>query len=325
MLFSCFGGVLGGITIFLLGLKLISTNMNGLVRGRFKKVLYSATKNPFAAAGIGAAVTAVAQSSVAINTVAVSLVDVEAISFYGACALVIGTNVGTTMTAQLVSLSFGKVDIGVIGALFAFLGFLATEVFKRRAAFAGMVALGFGLVFLGIDILTVKIADFYEFSWFRKIFLIDSPVLLLLNGFFITAICQSSSVVSSVLVVLSAGGLLGFENAVFIILGANIGTTVSVIVLSQKKSVTARKVAVFNFLFNLFGSIVFLAVAAVTGGKVVYGIEGASVERSIANFHTLFNVFTGLIVLPLIKPVAALCDALVNADFKTRVFNKNMP
>ena len=313
MLFSSVLGVLGGITVFMLGLKFVGGSMGRFVTGRLSDLVYKATSNPFSAVGIGAAVTSVAQSSVAINFVLVSLVDGGAVPFIGACAVVIGTNVGTTVTAQLTSLSFGTFDMSAVGALLAFSGFLLSSVKHGKISVVGDIILGFGLVFIGIKMLTDGMENFYGYEWFRTFFLIDDPCVLILNGFMITALCQSSSVVSSMLVILSSGGLIGFENAVFLILGANIGTTVCVMVFSANKSLAARRTAFFNFLFNVVGALVFCVCMAFFGEKVsaVFTGTASSAGRAVANFHTFFNLVSGIITLPVLRPLASLCSLII--------------
>ena len=168
--------------------------------------------------------------------------------------------------------------------------------------------LGFGLVFLGIDLMTSGVESFYGYPWFRKFFLIENPFVLVVNGFLLTAVFQSSSVVSSMLVILSAGGMITFENSVFVILGANVGTTVSVLLISSRKSVAARRVAFFNFLFNLLGAALFFVPTLLFGEKIteLFTSTSASLGRAVANFHTFFNLATGLIALPFLKWLSRL-------------------
>ncbi len=321
MLFLSVLGALGGLTVFMLGLRCVSRNMGALITGKLSAVVYKATSNPLSAVGIGATVTAVAQSSVAINMVLVSLVDGGAVSLIGACAVVVGTNVGTTITAQLTSLSFSSFDMAAAGALLAFVGFLLSSLTKNRISVVGEIVLGFGLIFIGINFLTEEIENFYGYDLFRAFFLIKEPLVLILNGFMITALCQSSSVVSSMLVILSSGGLITFNNAVYLILGANIGTTVCVMVFSLKKSLAARQTAFFNFLFNVIGSVLFALAMAFAGDGIAALFVGtcSSAGRAVANFHTFFNLFTGLTVLPFLKPLASLTGLIIKDNQKSSV------
>ncbi|MBP5176960.1 MAG: Na/Pi cotransporter family protein [Clostridia bacterium] len=311
--------LVGAVTLFLLGLKIVADDMGLLMTDRLKNALYKATANPLSAVGIGAGVTAVAQSGVAINFVLVSLVDGGAVSLLGALAVVIGTNVGTTMTAQITSLSLGLFDVSALGGALAFSGFMYSALVKNKTKHLGGVVMGFGVVFIAIDLLSVGTGAFYEYEWFRSFFLIDNPFVLILNGLFITAVCQSSSVVSSMLVILSSGGLMTFENAVFLILGANVGTTVSVMVFSFGKSVAARRTAVFNVLFNVTGAALFFITSLLTGGAVfdVFTRCSATAGRAVANFHTFFNLAFGVAVLPLIKPLSRLLAVIVRDQADT--------
>lgn len=313
MLFSTILSALGGVALFILGLKMVSDNMRYLVSGKLSWLIYRATENPFSAMGIGAGVTAVAQSSVAVNVVLISLVDGGAVSFLGACAVVIGTNVGTTATAQLTSLSFGGLDMSALGAALALTGLIVSAVRSQKWRAVGGIILGFGLVFTGICVIGERVESFYAYDWFRKFFLSDNGLILLLNGFFITAVCQSSSVVSSMLVIFCAANLIGFEHAVYLLLGANIGTTLPVLFLSVKKCAAARRVALFNLLFNLVGATLFFIIMIPFGDGIgeLFTSTSSSAGRAVANFHTFFNVASALVVVPIIKPFSKLCNVII--------------
>ncbi len=325
MISSC-AVLLGGITVFMLGLRLISVNTDKLSGKRLNAAMGSMTKNKFVACGLGAISTAVAQSSVATNIIAISFVNCGAITLEGACATVIGTNIGTTMTAQLVSLKFaGGLDITVLGAIIAFLGFLLSGSEKEKISSIGYVALGFGLIFISIEIMSGGVEAFKEFEWFNNIFLVKSAPILLLNGFFITAICQSSSVVSSMLVVLASKNVIGFTSAAYLIMGSNIGVCLPVIIASSKKSETARQVAWFNLVFNVFGSIVFSLLFCATRGAFASFMKSTSqsIARQIANFHTFFNLSVGFVVLCLLKPFVRLTKLLTGKSVTNKSFRKN--
>lgn len=310
--------ILGALTLFMLGLKFISDNASKIVGERLSGLIKKSTSNPFSAIGLGSLVTAVFQSSVATNMVLISLVESGTIAFMGACAVVIGTNVGTTITAQLVSLSFGQFDITAFGAVFLFVGFLFSLIKKQKLSNFGSVVMGFGLVFMGIKLLTNEVESFYVYDWFRNIFLIKSPPILLLNGFFITAICQSSSVVSTMLVILSQAGLITLDSAIYLLLGANIGTCISVIVFCKNKSVVSRQVANFNLLFNIVGVIMFVFIMIFFDNQVIALFSSVSSGRAVANFHTFFNIISGLFIIPILNPLSRLSQKLVLLDFKQR-------
>lgn len=306
--------LIGGITVFLFGLKLVGSNTEKLSGEKVNAVIKKMTRNRLSACGVGAVTTAFAQSSVATNVIAISFVNTGAISLLGACAVVVGTNVGTTMTAQLVSLSFvGNFSVTAIGSLIAFIGFIMSALFKNRVSLLGNVLLGFGLVFIGIKLMSDQADSFKEYEWFQNAFLIKSAPILLLNGFFITAVCQSSSVVTSMLVVLASKGVMTFDCSVYLIMGANIGTCVSVVLLSYRKCAAARRVAWFNVLFNLLGSLVFYFAFVFSGSFLfdLFAKTSPSVARQIANFHTLFNLVSGVFTLVALKPLVRLLEIIV--------------
>ncbi len=305
--------ILSGITVFLLGLRFISVYTEKAVGNGFKTLLLKASKNKFVSCGLGAFSTCIAQSSVATNMVAISFLSTSAITLSGACAMVIGTNIGTTITAQIVSLKFaGFFDFSSIGFIVAFIGFLLSGK-DGKISSLGYSLLGFGLIFIGIEILSNSIDNFKEYEWFNRLFLIKSAPILLLNGFFITAICQSSSVVSSMLVVLASQHIIGFTTSVYLLLGANIGTCMPVIFATMKSSESERQVALFNILFNIFGGALFFIILQIGNGWLIDLLTSTStsVSRQIANFHTFFNLTTGLITLPLLNVFVKLCKSIV--------------
>ena len=299
--------LLGGIAVFLLGLRFIGENTERALGSRIKSWLNQATDNKFTATLLGAGITAFAQSSVAINMAVVSLVDAGVVSFLGACAVIVGTNIGTTVTAQLVSLSFGAVDVTAIGSLVCFFGLILSSVKKGKLRFVGDIFIGFGLVFIGIEIITDTVKNFYDYSWFINFFTVKSAPILLLIGFFITAACQSSSVVSGILVILAADGKVDFYSSIFVILGANIGSSVAVIFASRKKGLTARRAALFNLVFNAIGAAVFALFFFFFKDFFTNLFVNGSLPRAVANFHTFFNLAAAIVLLPFLNVLKKLC------------------
>ena len=305
---------LGGITLFLYGLKLMSDNMESLAGDKMKNLLYSCTKNKYLGVLTGAFTTAVIQSSIATNVILVGFVSNGIMSFYQASAVIMGANIGTTMTAQLVSLSGEEFfDITSIGALIAFIGFIVSFIKSGKCQEIGGVMLGFGMLFFGLDVISNTVSFFKTLESFRSIFLVKNDLILLLNGIIITGIVQSSSAVTSVMIILASNGLLSFESSMFIILGANIGTCLSVIVCAMGRPVEARRTAVFNLAFNLFGSLILLVPLSIFKTQIanVFLSFSGTIERQIANFHTIFNLFVTIILLPLLKPFTNLISKLI--------------
>ena len=306
--------MLGGITFFLLGLKFMSENMEKLAGEKMQKVLRGFTKNRCTGVMTGAISTAILQSSIATNVITVGFVSSGILSFYSASAVIMGANIGTTITAQLVSLSGSDAfDITALGSLIAFIGFILSFFKNEKLQYIGGVMAGFGMLFFGLDVVSDSISFFKNFDGFRSIFLVENDLVLLLNGIVITAVIQSSSAVTSVMIILASNGLLSFESSMFLILGANIGTCFSVIIASSNKPAEARRVAIFNIAFNIFGTLILFVPLTILKGDVSrwFMTFSGSIEREIANFHTLFNLFVTVILLPILKPFTKLICAMV--------------
>lgn len=311
---------LGGITFFLLGLKFMSENMEKLAGKKMQKVLKTCTKNRFAGVLTGAISTAVLQSSIATNVITVGFVSSGILTFFSGACIVMGANIGTTVTAQLVSLSGSEVfDMTALGSLIAFIGFILMFFKSEKLVCLGGVMAGFGMLFFGLDVISSSVAFFKNFPSFRKIFLVENDLLLLLNGILITSIIQSSSAVTSVMIILASNGLLGFESSMFLILGANIGTCFSVILASANKPVEARRVAYFNLLFNVFGTLILFLPLTLYKMEIANSFLSfsGSIEREIANFHTLFNLLVTIILLPLLKPFTKFICKVVKENEET--------
>ncbi len=318
---------LGGITFFLLGLKFMSDNMEKLAGKKMEKVLSAFTKNRCAGVLTGAVSTAVLQSSIATNVILVGFVSSGMLSFYSASAVVMGANIGTTITAQLVSLSGSSAfDITAFGGVIAFIGFILSFFKNEKSNLIGGVMAGFGMLFFGLNVVSDSIGYFKNFEAFRNIFTVKNHLLLLLNGVAITAVIQSSSAVTSVMIILASNGLLTFESSMFLILGANIGTCICVIISAMNKSVDARRSAFFNIFFNTLGATILFLPLSLFSGQVATAFANFSggIERQIANFHTLFNVFVTIILLPILKPVTNLVCLIVNDERTKKVKNRGL-
>lgn len=315
---------LGGVTLFLLGLKFMSDNMFDLAGRKVTTVLKGVTKNRFSGVVTGTAVTAAIQSSIATNVILVGFVSADIITFKAAAAVIMGANIGTTITAQLVSLS-GKqfFDITAFGAAICFIGFLISLLKDKRFRSIGGVMVGFGMLFFGLDIINDGVLFFKNYDAFRSIFLVKNEFLLLINGMLVTAIIQSSSAVTGIMIILAGNGLLSFENSMFLILGANVGTCLCVIAAAVNKSADARRTAFFNLVFNLMGSVILFLPLVAFKGEIAAWFSSFShgTERMIANFHTLFNLFVTAIFLPILSPCTRFISKIIPDKMPTKTNN----
>lgn len=304
--------LLGAIAVFSCGLKKISAEVGSLCGARLSEAVGGATKSAAGAVFTGMVFTAVMQSSIATNMIAITFVEKGVLSFYSCAAVIMGTNVGTTFTAQLVSLSSAfDFNMTAIGCFVAFLGFLLTFSARETPKRLGGAMLGFGFIFIGMKLMAEAVGSFKGYKWFENFFTVKSPTAVFLNGLVLTALLQSSSVVTSVMIVLSSLGMVGLNNALFFILGSNIGTCIPVMIASLKMSAPAKKAAFFNFAFNVFGALVFFVPLALLGENVKnLGIFSFDAGRNIANFHTFFNLLLCVLLLPVLKPFCALTERL---------------
>ena len=322
--------MLGGIAVMMFGMRTMGANLERVAGNNMKKLLGKITGNRFVGVGIGAAVTAIINSSAATTVMLVGFVNIGLITLAQAASVIMGANIGTTITAQILSLSGTEgVDVAAIAALVAAAGMILALFFKSdKINKIGYILLGLGFIFVGLRVMSVSVNGIiYENGELRplfgNIFRKDHfPLLLVLIGIILTALIQSSAAVTGILIAI--GGALKLETAVFIILGSNIGTCVTAIISSVGTSTSARRTAVIHLLFNLFGCLICIAPLWIWGeefGAFMATISGASVERQIANFHTLFNVTTTLILIPFTNVLVMLATRII-PDHKQSAENK---
>lgn len=311
--------LLGAIALFLFGLKKLSAETGMLCGGKIDAVVRYATKNRVGGVLAGMLITSVLQSSVATNVIAITFVEKGIISFTACSAVIMGTNIGTTVTAQLISLS-NVFDFSpeAVGGFIAFTGLILTFIKNKKVQAAGGAAIGFGFLFIGLGLMTTSAASFKKYLWFTNLFLVDNPFVLLLNGIVVTVILQSSSVVSGIVIVLSTVGLISFRSATFIILGANIGTCLPVIWASANMSNEARKAACFNLAFNIIGTILFFLPILLGLCDRLPFLNTADIGRNIANFHTFFNLSVCVVILPVLKPFCRLVERIFGFNEKAK-------
>ena len=321
IIFKHLSMAIGGITLFLLGLKFMSESMENIAGKKMQSLIKGLTVNRVSGVVTGTITTAVIQSSIATNIILVGFTSSGIMTFFEASSVIMGANIGTTVTAQLVSLSGKQVfDITAFGSIIAFLGFIMAFIKNKNVKAIGNVMVGFGMIFIGLDIVSGSVNYFKNYQEFRNIFLVKSDILLLINGIIITGIVQSSSAVTSIIIILASNGLLDFSSAMFLILGANIGTCFSVILASLGKPVEAKRTAVFNLAFNVIGTLIFFLPLSLFKTQIVefFGVFSNGVEREIANFHTLFNLLVTVILLPVLKPFTSLIEKLVTDNKKPK-------
>ena len=320
--------VLGGLAIFIFGMKLMSDGLHQVAGEKMRSILRMFSANPLVAVASGAAVTCVIQSSSASTVMVVGFVNAGLLSLIQAMGLIFGANIGTTVTAQLVAFDITWIIMPSIIA-----GLLLGFVKKRTLADWSETVLGFGFLFLGMEFMSAELKTLAEHPAFAQAFQAFQcapvngviPIGSLLGAIFVgavaTMIIQSSSACSGIVIALGASGLLDLYTAVALVMGSNIGTTVTAQLAALTANRVAKQAALAHTLFNLLGVVIItLSFLIPWGGEPVFfalirklSLNG-SLPRQIANAHTIFNVFTSLVLLPFIPLLAHVCEKVIPAS-----------
>ena len=294
--FEIFTGIFGGLGLFLYGMKLMSDGLENIAGERLKGILEKITSNKIMGVLVGTIVTAVIQSSSATTVMVVSFVNAGLMSLVQATGVILGSNIGTTITAQIVSFS-----LEVVAPIFIGIGaILMLSSKKKKIKDIAVISVGFGILFMGMGLMSSSMKPIAELEIFKEIIIIMGrySILGVLVGVIMTAIVQSSSATTSILVALAAAGTIDMKIAFPIVLGCNIGTCVTAIIASLTANKTAKKAALLHLLFKIFGTIIFLPLSVYVV-KVVAYLTPNNLGRQVANAHTIFNIVITLVVLPI--------------------------
>ena len=309
--------LLSGLGILLIGFKLLSDNIEKLANTGLKKLFNKTSKNCWVGIGIGAAVTAIIQSSGASTIMIVGFVNAGLMDLFQATAMIMGANIGTTITAQIASL--GSFDVALYATLFAFIGaFMNMFCKKDKAKTIGLALAGLGAVFLSLDLMKDSMKVFSDSEAFTNLLQsVNNPFLLLFIGIALTALLQSSSALTTILIAMVTAGLSigkGPNDIIYVILGTNIGSCVTALLSSFGASINGKRASLIHLLFNTTGSLIFFIVLLLwpsfmeaTFMKWFPGAPGTQ----IAMFHTFFNVICTLLFVPFIKYFVKIAEWLV--------------
>ena len=320
----CFG-LIGGLAFFLYGMNTMSDALQKTAGERMKKILSFLTKNPIMGALAGALVTAVLQSSSATTVMAIGFVSAGLMTLPQAISVIFGANIGTTMTAQLLAFKLSDYIYPII-----FIGFMLQFVGKtEKLKNIGMVIFSFGLLFEGIEIMGHVMKPLAGSSVFVDLMaeVSSTPVLGVLLGGVMTLVVQSSSATIAVLqnfatqpVADGVSSVIGLAGAIPILLGDNIGTTITAILASIGQTKNAQRTAIAHSIFNISGSLVCLCIIPLFAQFVQYispsGREIDIISRQIANAHTTFNVVCTLAWLPFIPVMVKIVKAIIRGEDK---------
>ena len=321
--------LIAGIGVFLIACAIMSSNLESVSSNKLKQLFARTSKSKLVGVGIGTVATAAIQSSGATTVMVIGFVNAGIMSLMQAATVIYGANIGTTITGQITALGMfeNSISTGVVFATFAGIGaftmaFAKKDIVKK----IGGILAGFGMLFVGLNMMSASMKDFAALESVKNFLAsISNPILLVLIGTILTAIIQSSSVMTSVAITMTFTGLINLDQGIYLTMGSNIGSCVVAIIAGITSSTNAKRTALIHFLFNVSGVIIFMIVAmmmreiskAVNPAKVItfgYLFENmfpGVPQTQLAMFHTIFNVITVVIMLPLTNlSVKLVCKIL---------------
>lgn len=313
--------ILAGCGVFLLGFKLLSDNMEKLAGNGLKRLFNKTSDKKLVGVGLGAAATAVVQSSAITTVMVIGFVNTGIMSLKQATAIIMGANIGTTITAQIVALQAFKLNVFFM--IPVFVG-MAMNMFskKDKVRLAGIALAGLGLVFVGLNVMSEAMENELMHEALRNLLAkVSNPFLLLFVGVAFTALMQSSSAVTTIVITMATQGLIvgnGGNSVLFVILGSNIGSCVTALISSIGTSVNARRASVIHLLFNVIGTFIFMVVLLAFPSFQQNTFERwfSSPETQIAMFHTFFNVVCTCLFLPFTDLLVKLAMLIVPENKK---------
>lgn len=304
--------LLGGLALFLYGMQMMSAGMEAAAGNKMKTILEKLTSNRFLAIAVGAGITAVVQSSSATTVMVVGFVNSGMMTLRQAVWIIMGANIGTTITGQLIAL-----DVGVIAPLIAFSG-VALVVFVKNAKVnhIGSILGGLGILFIGMEMMSNAMMPLRDSETFINMMTkFTNPVLGILAGVVVTSVIQSSSASVGILQVLAGSGVIPFSSAVFVLFGQNIGTCVTALIASIGTSRNAKRTTIIHLSFNIIGTVIFTILAVCFPlADWVASFTPNNVIAQIANMHTLFNIVTTLLLLPFGGLLATMSEHILKGQ-----------
>lgn len=288
--------LLGGLGLFLYGMQMMSTNLEAVAGNRMKQILERLTANRFLGVFVGAGITALIQSSSATTVMTVGFVNSGLMSLRQAVWIIMGANIGTTITGQLIAL-----DVGVLAPLIAFAGIILLIFVKnKKIQHIGGIVAGIGVLFIGMGMMSDAMVPLRDSPTFVELMTkFSNPLLGIIVGAVFTAIIQSSSASVGILQALAMGGVINLHSAVFVLFGQNIGTCITALLASIGTSRNAKRATMIHFMFNVIGTVIFVILCILTPfTDFIISLTPDNPVAQIANVHTIFNITTTVILLP---------------------------
>lgn len=288
--------LMGGLALFLYGMKMMSEGLEATAGNKMKKILEKLTSNRFLGVAVGAGITAVIQSSSATTVMVVGFVNSGIMTLKQAVWVIMGANIGTTITGQLIAL-----DIGMIAPIFAIIGVVMAVFMKnKKVNHLGEIIAGLGILFIGMETMATSMVPLQNSQKFVSLMTqFKNPLIGILAGAMFTAVIQSSSASVGILQALANSGVIGLSSSVYVLFGQNIGTCITAVLASIGTNRNAKRTTLIHLLFNVIGTSIFVLICMTTPfTSFMKNLNPSNPAAQIANVHTVFNIVTTLVLLP---------------------------
>ncbi|MGN0818492.1 MAG: Na/Pi cotransporter family protein [Candidatus Coproplasma sp.] len=328
--------VLGGVAVFMIGMEMMGSNLEKAAGRNIRSLMSKAAKNRFTGIGTGAVVTALVNSSSATTVMIVGFVNVGLMTLSQAASIIMGANIGTTVSAFIMALSSGgaELEVSAVFALVAFCGLMMNMICKNdKIKRVGNILSGIGLIFVGLHVMSAAVGDLTSedsevrgaiVSLFTSLGngsqnLTWEVFVLFIIGMLLTALMQSSAAITAIVISLASSGLMSLQMAMCVVLGTNVGTCFTSVLSSIGTNTNAKRAACVHLLFNILGCVIFIVPVAIWGGNIADWLTSfiPSTQWQIAIFHMFFNVITTLILMWFIKYLVKLACIIVPDKSKT--------
>jgi phosphate:Na+ symporter len=311
--FQIFLGVISALVLFLYAIDNLSNELQSLASEKFRTVLSKVVKNKYAGALVGIVATAITQSSTVVIVTVMTLVNTGVISFTNSLGVMLGSHIGTTLTAQL-----ALVNSAAIASILIIIGFVL-ELLGKKFRYVSKPIFFLGLILFSLHLVSLSIEPLRENPEIMQLFShLSNPILAYFASAIFTIIVQSSSVSTGMIVILASGGMVPIEVAIPMILGANMGTSFTALILSLKLNLYARRAGIANFLVNFLGTLLFMIFLNPFTSLMTSIATG--VGQQVALAHLLFNLFSAVIFLLLLKPFEKLIVKIVKGQEEEILF-----
>ena len=299
-IYECIISLIAGVGVFILAMKLLSDSLNQIAGNSMKNLLEKLAGNRIKGVLVGALVTSIIQSSSATTVMVIGLVNADVMHLEQAAAIIIGSNIGTTVTSLLASLE--SLNVSLYLSLLVFMGVMLAFI-KRIKKIANLMT-GLGMIFVGLKMMSNACDDdSIRISFTDVLEKLEFPFLLELLGIIFTAIIQSSSAMTGIVIIMVQRRVMTMRNGLFITIGANVGTCITALIGIIGTNTNSKRTALIHFMFNAGGLIIFTPILWIWADDIIPFLDKLSKEnaRKIAYFHLTFNITTALITTPLIK------------------------